>query len=168
MPARTRSRALELATVLAVTAALATGCGGTADESAVVSTGPTGSEPAAADEEVTTPAEPAQPTTAPAAEEPTEEADDGATVVEVTVVEVTVSGGSVSTPQGRVDVEVGAPVRLVVTSDTDDELHVHGVDIEQPLVAGQATVLEFVPTESGLYDVETHDSHLLLVQIAAR
>jgi hypothetical protein len=164
MPDRTRRRALELATALAVTAALATGCGGTADEPAVVSTGPTESEQVAADEEATTPAEP----TPPAAEEPAVEADDGATVVEVTVVEVTVSGGSVSTPQGRVDVEVGAPVRLVVTSDTDDELHVHGVDIEQPLVAGQATVLEFVPTEPGLYDVETHDSHLLLVQIAAR
>jgi hypothetical protein len=159
MPARTRRCALELATVLAATAALATGCGGTADEPAVVSTGPTHAEAADPAEGVTTPAEPTQPAT----EESTGEADDGATVVEVTV-----SGGSVSTPQSRVDVEVGAPVRLVVTSDTDDELHVHGVDIEQPLVAGQPTVLEFVPAEPGLYDVETHDSHLLLVQIAAR
>jgi hypothetical protein len=163
MPARTRRRALELATVIAATAALATGCGGTADEPAVVSTGPTESEQSAAGEEVTTPAEPAQPTTRPATEEPTEEAGDGAIVVEVTV-----SGGSVSTPQSRVDVAVGAPVRLVVTSDTDDELHVHGVDVEQPLAAGQATILEFVPAEPGVYDVETHDSHLLLVQIAAR
>jgi hypothetical protein len=162
MPARTRRRALELATVLAATAALATGCGGNADEPAV-STGPTQSEQAAADEEVTTPGEPTQPTTGPTTEKATEEADDGATVVEVSV-----SGGSVNTAQSRVDVEVGAPVRLVVTSDTDDELHVHGVDAEQPLVAGQPTVLEFVPPEPGVYDVETHDSHLLLVQIAAR
>jgi heme/copper-type cytochrome/quinol oxidase subunit 2 len=154
MPARPRRRALELATVLAATAALATGCGGTAGEPAVVSTGPTESEQAVADEEATTPAEPTPPA---------EEVDDGATVVDVTV-----SGGSVSTPQSRVDVEVGAPVRLLVTSDTDDELHVHGVDIEQPLVAGQPTVLDFVPPEPGVYDVETHDSHLLLVQVAAR
>jgi len=160
MPARSHRRAaLELAAALAATAVLATGCGGAADEPAVVSTGPTESEQAAADEAVTTRAEPAQPTTGP----PTEKADEGATVVDVTV-----SGGSVSTLQGRVDVEVGAPVRLVVTSDTDDELHVHGVDVEQPLVAGQPTVLEFVPPEPGVYDVETHDSHLLLVQIAAR
>ena len=163
MPARTRRRALELATVLAAAAALATGCGGTADEPAMVSTGPTESEQSAAGEEVTNPAEPAQPTTGPTTEEPTEAADDGATFVEITV-----SGGSVSNPQSRVDVEVGAPVRLLVTSDTDDELHVHGVDIEQPLVAGQPTALEFVPAEPGLYDVETHDSRLLLVQVAAR
>ncbi|HSK25367.1 MAG TPA: hypothetical protein VK894_00465, partial [Jiangellales bacterium] len=90
-------------------------------------------------------------------------APDGATVVEVTV-----AGGSVSTAASRVDVAVGTPVRLVVTSDVDDELHVHGVDVEAPLAAGQPAVLDFVPAEPGLYDVETHDSALMLVQIAAR
>jgi FtsP/CotA-like multicopper oxidase with cupredoxin domain len=151
MPASPRRRTLELATALVAAAALATGCGGTADEPTVISTGPAQTEEASPTAEVTSPGE------------PTKAADDGATVVEVTV-----SAGSVSTPLSRVDVEVGTPVRLVVTSDTHDELHVHGVDLEQPLVAGQPTVLEFVPPEPGVYDVETHDSHLMLVQIAAR
>jgi hypothetical protein len=158
MPASPRRRALELATALVAAAALATGCGGTADEPTVISTGPAQTEEASPTAEVTSPGEPTEPAT----DEPTE-ADDGATVVEVTV-----SDGSVRTPQSRVDVEVGTPVRLVVTSDTDDELHVHGVDLEHPLLAGQPTVLEFVPPEPGVYDVETHDTHLMLVQIAAR
>ena len=43
-----------------------------------------------------------------------------------------------STPKPhRVEVPLGSQVRLQVTSDVDDELHVHGFDIEEPLEAGQ-------------------------------
>jgi hypothetical protein len=67
-----------------------------------------------------------------------------------------------------VEVASGSTIRLVVTSDVDDELHVHGADETAALVASVPTTLEFTISESGTFDVETHDSGLLLVQLLVR
>ncbi|MGH8777415.1 MAG: cupredoxin domain-containing protein [Jiangellaceae bacterium] len=83
-------------------------------------------------------------------------------------VEITISDGRVDTAEDRVEVASGSTVRLVVTSDIDDELHVHGVDETADLVAGEPTTLEFTVDEPGSYDVETHRSGTLLVQLLVR
>ena len=84
------------------------------------------------------------------------------------VVTVTISGGKVSTPQARVDVPRGETVRLVVTSDVADELHVHGYDREAELKPGVPATVEFIADVAGSFEVETHESHLLLLQLLVR
>ncbi len=107
----------------------------------------------------------ARPPTA-AAHSPTAAA--GEDDVAVRVVEVDVADGQVRTDDDRVEVTAGTAVRLVVTSDVDDELHVHGVDQTAELIAGQPTTVEFTVDEPGVFEVETHESDLLLLQLLVR
>ncbi len=118
-----------------------------------------------------------EPSTAPtndasaATQSPSESATPSATPTEaaqVQIVDITIAGDEVETASDRVAVPLGRTVRLVVTSDVADELHVHGFDIEAPLEPGVPTTLEFVADEPGVFEVETHESHLLLVQLAVQ
>jgi plastocyanin len=81
------------------------------------------------------------------------------------VVEVEIADGQVSTDDDRVEVRRGDTVRIVVTSDVDDEVHVHGVEQTATLVAGETATVEFTVEESGLFEVETHEGDLLLFQL---
>jgi hypothetical protein len=81
---------------------------------------------------------------------------------------VQIADGDVHTDADRVDVAVGETIRVVVTSDVDDELHVHGVDSTATLVAGEPTTLEFSIDEPGVFEAETHDGGLLLFQLSVQ
>ena len=83
-------------------------------------------------------------------------------------IEVAITDGSVDTAEDSVEVAVGETVRLTVTSDVDDEVHVHGVEQTAELSAGSPTTLEFSLAEPGVYEVETHESGLLLFQLIVR
>jgi plastocyanin len=83
----------------------------------------------------------------------------------VRVVEVEIADGRVSTDDDRVEVRRGDTVRIVVTSDVDDEVHVHGVEQSAALVAGETATVEFTVDEAGLFEVETHEGDLLLFQL---
>ena len=103
---------------------------------------------------------------APASSEPSETAtEDTEKTVEVTVA---VSDGKVKPKPHRVAVPLGSKVRLQVTSDVDDELHVHGFDIEEPLEAGRTTMVEFTADQQGVFEIETHETELELLQLAVR
>ena len=67
-----------------------------------------------------------------------------------------------------VEVAVGDAVRVTVTSDVDAEVHVHGVDQTADLPTGRPTTLELSFAEPGVYEVETHESGLLLLQLIVR
>jgi hypothetical protein len=86
----------------------------------------------------------------------------------VVVVSVSVQNGKVSPKPHRVPVKEGSRVRLQVTSDVDDELHVHGFDIEEPLDAGHTTTVDLLADQPGVFEVETHESALQLLQLAVR
>jgi len=86
----------------------------------------------------------------------------------VVVVNVSVRDGKVTPKPHRVDVKLGANVRLQVTSDDDDVLHVHGYEVEEPLEAGHTTTVELTADQPGVFEVETHESELLLLQLAVR
>jgi hypothetical protein len=86
----------------------------------------------------------------------------------VVVVNVSVRDGKVTPKPHRVDVKLGANVRLQVTSDEDDVLHVHGYEVEEPLEAGHTTTVELTADQPGVFEVETHESELLLLQLAVR
>jgi plastocyanin len=86
----------------------------------------------------------------------------------VVAVDVTISGGQIEPPPARIDVPVGRTVRMTVTSDEHDELHVHGYDLEAELTPGEPGTIEFVADQTGLFEVEGHHSGLQLFQLAVQ
>ena len=85
-----------------------------------------------------------------------------------TRIEVVVAGGKVTTAQPVVDVALGGPVLLVVTSDKADDLHLHGYDRKASITPGTPTELRFDATIPGVFEVETHAGHQRLVQLRVR
>ncbi|MEE4489819.1 hypothetical protein [Streptomyces sp. BE230] len=85
-----------------------------------------------------------------------------------TTVEISVRDGKVSPAPGRTEVKKGRTVRLQVRSDRADTLHVHGYDKEARLPAGRTVTLTFTADRTGLFEVETHESDLLLTQLVVR
>lgn len=83
-------------------------------------------------------------------------------------VTITVRDGKVSPAPGRVEVKRGERVALRVTSDRADTLHVHGIDKELALPAGQEATLILTADRTGLFEVETHESSLVLTQLVVR
>jgi heme/copper-type cytochrome/quinol oxidase subunit 2 len=78
---------------------------------------------------------------------------------------VSVKDGKVSPKTHRVKVAAGSSVRILVSSDVDDEVHVHGYDIEREISAGQSVTIDFTADQTGVFEVETHESGLLLLQL---
>lgn len=82
--------------------------------------------------------------------------------------EITIAAGKVEPPPGWLELTKGQPVALTVTSDVADELHVHGFDIPATLVPGQPVTVRFKADRTGVFEVETHDSKLVLLQLRVR
>ena len=104
----------------------------------------------------------AQPSGSPASPSPGEEPSPEPDAL---VIEATVRGGQVQTADERVDVAVGATVRLVIVADIDDELHVHGYELKRPITAGETLVLEFVADIPGVFEVELEEAGLELFEL---
>ena len=78
---------------------------------------------------------------------------------------VQITGGQASGDTGRVPVPVGTPVRLSITSDAADEVHVHGYDEEAALEPGIPAELSFDATVPGVFEVELHDAGTVLLTL---
>ncbi|MEQ1872897.1 MAG: hypothetical protein ABL953_04140 [Ilumatobacteraceae bacterium] len=96
--------------------------------------------------------------------------DDGASTDTTTpgpatvLIEVTI--GVDSGPDRVETVALGTEVTLTITSpDADDEIHAHGIDIEQEVAAGESTTFTFVADTVGAIEVESHVTDDLLVVI---
>jgi hypothetical protein len=81
------------------------------------------------------------------------------------VVTVSVAGGKVTGPSGRVKVKKGSTVQLVVTSDVADEVHLHGYDKHVDVEKGGTAQLTFKATISGVFEVELEGKKLRLLQL---
>jgi uncharacterized lipoprotein YajG len=115
------------------------------------------------DPETTSPSSTPPPSsTSAAATTPSETAFAG------TEIEVAVKGGKVQPPTHRVKVAKGTEVRLLVTSDKADELHVHGYEIEEELPAGEQVTVDFTADQTGVFEIETHETELQLAQLEVR
>ncbi|MGZ5410571.1 MAG: hypothetical protein ACXWDJ_11300 [Aeromicrobium sp.] len=136
----------EVATVLACTLILAA-CG--------LSSGPTPNEAKA------TAAKPSQEAKETAAK-PSQEAA-------AKVVDISIKDGDV-TPRGkRVEVKVGQPVTLRVTSDGEDEIHVHSdPENEYGISPGPARDFTFRIDTPGQVAVESHHLEVTIVQLVVR
>ncbi len=106
--------------------------------------------------EITTTGEPA----GPSGPQPVETQDK--------IISMRIKEGKVDGVPARVEVDRGTSVRIEVTSDQRDELHVHGYDRTAPLVPGSPAALQLVADVPGVFEVETHDSGLLLFQLVVR
>lgn len=82
--------------------------------------------------------------------------------------------GSTSTPlltAGKVTklaVAEGDQVRFRVRAADDDEVHVHGYDIEKPLKAGQPLTIAFRATINGIFEIELHHANAQIGQLTVQ
>ena len=113
------------------------------------------SEGSADETEAATPT-PASESPAPAQAEP----EGNAQTIQVQVV-----GGQVQTANSEVTVPLGTPVRLEVTSDTADELHVHGYEQRTSVSPGTPAVLEFTADIPEQFEVELENTQTELLQL---
>ncbi|MEV7566809.1 hypothetical protein [Streptomyces tanashiensis] len=120
---------------------------------ATVSLGSTPSASASA------PSPPAASASAPPSTRPTEP---GRTLT------LTITGTTVQPPPSRIELKKGERLTLRVTSDRADTLHVHGYDRELPLSPGTPGTLTLTADRTGLFEVETHESGLVLTQLVVR
>ncbi|MEV0199881.1 hypothetical protein [Nonomuraea sp. NPDC050691] len=82
--------------------------------------------------------------------------------------DISVRAGRVSPPSGWLEARRGQTVAVTVTSDVADELHVHGYDRTAELRPGQPVTVRFRADLTGVFEVETHRSGLVLTQVAVR
>lgn len=71
-----------------------------------------------------------------------------------------------ATPNGdRLTVAKGTILRLEITSDHDDEVHVHGYDIEIRVSAGATVTKDITLDQVGRFEIESHEPALTIVQL---
>ena len=110
----------------------------------------------------TTPRQAAQ--TAPAQTQPqaTEEEPEAAAEADPApppkpeVVRIRIAGGAPVGGIRRVTTTKGETVRMVVTADAPDEIHLHGYDITRNAGPGQPARFRFKADIEGIYEIESH------------
>lgn len=108
---------------------------------------------------VTTPTGPAStPATTPSNTATSEEKAD-------VVITATVAGGKISPATQTVKAKQGQTVKITVTSDETDALHVHGYDKEIELKPGVAGSVTFTADTKGTFEIETHESGKLVAKL---
>lgn len=81
----------------------------------------------------------------------------GSTPAGALVIDITLAGGSVTPNAKKFDVTVGQTVVLNVTTDHDDQIHVHSEpEVELEVTANQPASTQFTLQQSGRFEVESH------------
>jgi hypothetical protein len=108
---------------------------------------------------------PERSSTPPATEQPGQSPSLNAEPPAGEVIEISIVDGRVEPALDRVEVARGESVRIVVSSDVPDEVHLHGYDLEAAVTPDEDAVIEFVADQTGLFELETHESGLVLLQL---
>jgi hypothetical protein len=109
------------------------------------------SEPTAQTTTNTTP-EGGTATEAPA----TDETATPETPAEPSVTRIAIKGGEVVGGPKTITVTKGDRVRIVVTADAHDDMHLHGYDIEKPVEPGKPARFDFKANLEGQFEMESH------------
>jgi FtsP/CotA-like multicopper oxidase with cupredoxin domain len=72
------------------------------------------------------------------------------------VTRIRMQGGSVVGGPKDIEVQQGETVRIVVTADTADEIHLHGYDITRNAAPGQPARFRFTANAEGAFEIESH------------
>jgi hypothetical protein len=81
------------------------------------------------------------------------------------VFRVSLHDGKPAGGQQRLVVKQGDAVRLTVTSDSPDEVHVHGADIEKKIGPGKPGRYAFTAKVEGVFDVESHEHNTKVAKL---
>ena len=100
------------------------------------------------------PSAPAPPVTAPAAAKPAEPVTQ--------TIELAVQDGRLVSGPELIQAMQGQPIRLRITSNKADELHLHGYDLSLKLKPGVPAELNFTANLSGRFEYELHHAHAAL------
>ena len=90
------------------------------------------------------------------------------TKADLVEVRIALRNGDVTPPPHRVKITKGETVRLTVSADVREEVHVHGYDVSKNVRPGRPATLEFVADQQGVFEVELEHSGLQLVQLQVR
>ena len=72
------------------------------------------------------------------------------------VTRIRLQGGVVAGGPKDIEVEQGDTVRIVVTADAPDDIHLHGYDIERQAAPGQPARFRFKANAEGAFEIESH------------
>jgi heme/copper-type cytochrome/quinol oxidase subunit 2 len=72
------------------------------------------------------------------------------------VTRIRIQGGQVVGGAKTIDVEQGEPVRIVVSADSTDEIHLHGYDITRNAAPGAPARFNFKANLEGVFEMESH------------
>ena len=98
------------------------------------------------------PRQPAQTTTSPG----TDEAASPETPALPAVTRIALRGGEVVGGPKTITVTKGDRVRIVVTADAHDDMHLHGYDIERDVEPGKPARFSFKANLEGQFELESH------------
>ncbi len=73
--------------------------------------------------------------------------------------------GEVTIEASRIEVELGQIVMVMVESDVDEEVHVHGYDEFLSVPAGESAMIQFAADVPGLFEIEFEDSGVLIADL---
>lgn len=76
-----------------------------------------------------------------------------------------IAKGNVTPSAERIEVKVGTIVKITVTTDAEDELHVHGYDKKLTVIPSQARTLTFLADKTGRFEIEFHKADKLIYQL---
>jgi plastocyanin len=72
------------------------------------------------------------------------------------VTRIRLEGGQVVGGPADIKVTKGDTVRIVVSADAHDDIHLHGYDIEEPVEPGQPARFKFKANIEGIFEIESH------------
>lgn len=75
---------------------------------------------------------------------------------EPTVTRIQVRDGAVVGGAKTIDVVTGDTVRIVVSADARDDIHLHGYDIERSVEPGRPARFRFKADAEGAFEIESH------------
>jgi len=81
---------------------------------------------------------------------------------------IRVRGGAPVGGVQEVAVRSGDRVRLTISADAPDEVHLHGYDIERPVAPGQPARLRFTADAEGVFELELHGTHTQIATLEVR
>jgi FtsP/CotA-like multicopper oxidase with cupredoxin domain len=152
MDKRQRMTLLGIAAAIAVVAIVVAVTSGGGDKTG--STTGTQATDAGQTQPQTTTADQAQPAT-PAAPRPAVE-------------KITVQGGQPVGGLKKISLKKGDQVEIDVTSDSADEAHLHGYDIEKVLAPGKTVRFRFKADIEGVFELELHHAGSQLARITVK
>ena len=83
----------------------------------------------------------------------------------IKVINISLKNGK-ATPNGdRLPLAQNTILRLAITSDHDDEVHVHGYDVEIAVKAGATVTKDITLQQLGRFEIESHVPPLTILQL---